>query len=160
MLSESLVHHSPLVLWMMLTESFVMKLWIRWARGGYYEKWDYCEKLLWQFALPVRFSTNRQSNNIMNCEATWLHNRSTEEITLKYFKDETRLCEKAKRAILCLWNQLFLFILCWDWTHIERNINFFHCEHLARIMPKEWEHPPSSHISTVGFLRLCTSVWC
>jgi len=27
-------------------------------------------------------------------------------------------------------------------------------------MPKEWEHPPSSHISTVGFLRLCTSVWC
>lgn len=39
----------------------------------------------------LHFSTNRQNNNFINCDATWIHNRSTEEIMLKCFKDETRL---------------------------------------------------------------------
>lgn len=114
-------------------------------------------RLLWKMALTTfNFSTNRQNNNFINCYATWIHNHKAEGNILKYSEDETRLWERAKRAILCLRNQLFLFIPCWDWTHTERNIHFFHCQQLVIIMPKELSipHPLTSELlDSLGFVQ-------
>lgn len=39
----------------------------------------------------LHFSTNRQNNNFINCDATWIHNCNTEGVILNYFKEKTRL---------------------------------------------------------------------
>lgn len=79
------------------------------------------------------FPTKRQNNNFIDDDTTWVHNSITEGVILKYFKDEKRIWVKAKRAILCLWNQLFLFHVETEPTEKETSL-FSPCEQFARIL--------------------------